>query len=825
MLRSPHRLLSEPWMFPKEWVQKMGGESCDDCSKCAASELSTWFAQKDVDDIAAAGLNTVRIPIGYWIIEDLPKGGLEFLKNGLRMLKEKGIHVMLDFHAMPGVSSANQMFAGRCTSDVRFYTDKNYERALTWAAVMTEMVYRDPDFSTVFAIEAINEPIMDASKTPGYGNYQKRFVEAVRSVESKFGVSCPGVDRGRIVSDPLSLAADKVVVRVLEKAISILNKTADKPGLELLYPSTHINSTLNLGGVEISAIRQGHGAGRLPLPMSAVTQSIPVKRSIDDHISRNPTAAANGPQLYDAHLYFSFGGVADPNPDSYMRTICNTDRVKNAYADNNNPLVFGEWSLATNFDASEDFIRDWADAQRYIYAGQADGWIFWSHKIEQGSPYIPYWSYFSALKAGYLRRIRVDLLIPMYASHGLRTGLRLRFKDVVVLLIVPLAYTPMINSKMFAGNHRRGYQELNFNIANGEEGGDRDRPLIVQLLDSALVVQDHCDAVDINFGCPQDIAKKGHYGSFLQDDWDLVYKLSKLIAGLADWTQIAAVKKALKIPVFANGNILYPEDVKACLEATGADGVMSAEANLYNPALFAGLPPDSPLVTGPRDHTDLAIEYLEIVKELKTDTAPSAVKGHLFKLMRPALGRETDLRDRIGRVNPKGPSKSKDYKKSRAWVDEYLEIVKELKTRMERDKAAAADSGDLAKEGLPLPHWSAQPYVRPPPVLASNGKQEKGKAKKGKLAANLPPPDVGCPAEDAEKLEKAEAEVAVKSALESGVKRAATPTEVAALEAKRPRLEDEPLKVADEDAQLFLSDILFYFIFPAGVFFIVQSHS
>ncbi|QRW22470.1 Cellulase (glycosyl hydrolase family 5 protein) [Rhizoctonia solani] len=481
MLRSPHRLLSEPWMFPKEWVQKMGGESCDDCSKCAASEFdlvkklgqtradkvfaehwSTWFTQKDVDDIAAAGLNTVRIPIGYWIIEDLvdrktefyasSTGGLEFLKNGLRMLKEKGIHVMLDFHAMPGVSSANQMFAGRCTSDVRFYTDKNYERALTWAAVMTEMVYRDPDFSTVFAIEAINEPIMDASKTPGYGNYQKRFVEVVRSVESKFGVSCPGVDRGRIVSDPLSLAADKVVVRVLEKAISILNKTADKPGLELLYPSTHINSTLNLGGVEISAIRQGHGAGRLPLPMSAVTQSIPVKRSIDDHIvphepgseryntrrrqppkpagpgivrkvadrtclmttfmnkdwqynnPPNPTAAANGPQLYDAHLYFSFGGVADPSPDSYMQTICNTDRVKNAYADNNNPLVFGEWSLATNFDASEDFIRDWADAQRYIYAGQADGWIFWSHKIEQGSPYIPYWSYFSALKAGYFKK-------------------------------------------------------------------------------------------------------------------------------------------------------------------------------------------------------------------------------------------------------------------------------------------------------------------------------------------------------------------------------------------------------------------------------------
>lgn len=42
----------------------------------------------------------------------------------------------------------------------------------------------------------------------------------------------------------------------------------------------------------------------------------------------------------------------------------------------------------------------------------------------------------------------------------------------------------------------------------------------------------------------------------------------------------------MNIPVIANGGIGTFEDIKKCLEHTGCDGIMSAEAILEYPALF-----------------------------------------------------------------------------------------------------------------------------------------------------------------------------------------------------------------------------------------------
>ena len=58
-------------------------------------------------------------------------------------------------------------------------------------------------------------------------------------------------------------------------------------------------------------------------------------------------------------------------------------------------------------------------------------------------------------------------------------------------------------------------------------------------------------------------------------------------AGQADWQAIAEVKKAVSIPVIANGDIVDEKSALKALEITGCDGLAIGRGALGNPWLFA----------------------------------------------------------------------------------------------------------------------------------------------------------------------------------------------------------------------------------------------
>jgi tRNA-dihydrouridine synthase 1 len=107
------------------------------------------------------------------------------------------------------------------------------------------------------------------------------------------------------------------------------------------------------------------------------------------------------------------------------------------------------------------------------------------------------------------------------------------------------------------------------------------------------------------------------------------------------------VKEALHIPVIANGGVETVQDAYRCLAATGADGIMSSEALLEDPALFdTRVAPMLELNGAHFAHRQLKLsgEYLLLAAQYTPLVGVSPIRSHLFKMCYRLLNCHPDLR-------------------------------------------------------------------------------------------------------------------------------------------------------------------------------------
>jgi len=200
-----------------------------------------------------------------------------------------------------------------------------------------------------------------------------------------------------------------------------------------------------------------------------------------------------------------------------------------------------------------------------------------------------------------------------------------------------LTYTEMVSAKALVYKDKKtpGLLEI----------GESEHPVGVQIFGSdiecmaegavlALEISG-ADFIDINMGCPVGKVVKSGDGSALMRDPDKAMKIieavvkavkapvtikirkgwdkgnvnavefakmaesagvsaigvhgrtrTQMYSGKADWDIIKEVKKAVTVPILANGDIFKPEDAVKILKYTGADAAMIARGAMGDPWLF-----------------------------------------------------------------------------------------------------------------------------------------------------------------------------------------------------------------------------------------------
>jgi aryl-phospho-beta-D-glucosidase BglC (GH1 family) len=224
------QFIIEPWMATDTWagmgcggrndewtcVEALGQDAADEAFR---KHWDTWTTREDIDLIASLGLNTIRIPVGFWIREDLvndgehyPRGGLEFLDRLVGWAKDAGLYVIMDLHGGPGSQTPNQQFTGHVrllaylpasikgtnrrgqgVEYPEFYNQENYERALKFLEWMADRIHTNQAYHNVGMLQVMNEPV-HSSEYPSeaadmIAKFYPQAYERIRAAEANLNVS------------------------------------------------------------------------------------------------------------------------------------------------------------------------------------------------------------------------------------------------------------------------------------------------------------------------------------------------------------------------------------------------------------------------------------------------------------------------------------------------------------------------------------------------------------------------------------------------------------------------------------------------------------
>ncbi|KAF8204071.1 glycoside hydrolase family 5 protein [Pholiota molesta] len=364
-------LVLEPWITPSIFDNTGDSRIVDEYTfgqyqshSTALATLQnhwdTWITESDFAAIAAAGLNHVRLPIGYWAFdvsagEPYIQGQLPYLTKAVTWAGNHGLKLIVDLHGAPGSQNGYDNSGQRMSSPTWQTQQSNIDRT---KAIITKL-------GSMFANNVNVVPIIAPLNEPaGY------FSSQMLSVIKQYWYDSYGTIRYPFGTSQQSNLA--VMIHDAFQPLSYWNNFMPSPNWQGVLIDTHIYQMFSV------ADNQKTNAQHISAACAQASS-----------LTASPLWLVVGewtPAATDCAKYLNGRGVGARYDGSYPGST----RVGSCT---------GLTGSASSFSASyKTFLRQYWEAQVMSYEKGGQGWIQWTWKAENADE----WTYQAGLANGWI---------------------------------------------------------------------------------------------------------------------------------------------------------------------------------------------------------------------------------------------------------------------------------------------------------------------------------------------------------------------------------------------------------------------------------------
>ncbi|KZV65190.1 glycoside hydrolase family 5 protein [Peniophora sp. CONT] len=364
-------LVLEPWITPSLFDDTGNSAIVDEWTfgqyqskSVAQSKLQahwdSWITEQDFADIAAAGLNHVRLPIGYWAWdvsggEPYIQGQLTYLRKAVGWAGNHGLKLIIDLHGAPGSQNGYDNSGHRVSSPAWQTSQSNIDR--TNAIIKNNIM---PEF----AGQVNNVPIVAPLNEPA-GYYSSQLLNAARQYwKDSYGN----------IRYPYGTSQTSTTVELIHDAFQGLAYWNN-----FMPPSSYQGVAIDTHIYQVFSDAEN-------------------ARSQQDHIN---SACANGASLSSSQLWAIVGEWTPAMTDcaKYLNGRGVGSRYDGSYSGESAVgSCSGKTGSISQLSSSyKTFLRQMYEAQTSTFE-QGIGWIMWTWKAENAAD----WTYQDGLNGGWI---------------------------------------------------------------------------------------------------------------------------------------------------------------------------------------------------------------------------------------------------------------------------------------------------------------------------------------------------------------------------------------------------------------------------------------